>query len=308
MTQSSQDTTTTPTDTKSTNTPASNEVRKSVVGKNFSIHGDLTCQDILHIDGSVEGNISCQQLTVGEGGKITGDIRADTVDMSGTLTGAIEARVLTLYKTSNVVGDIVVHESLGIEPGAHFDGSCKKFGVVDDQADDNAAGDGAAEATQMQAAEPEAPVPDAPAPEAPTPDAPAPQAEASDSATADAPDERQMTSTAKVDDGAARPDNMSRALDKVAAELKASIDLAGSDKPAAEAQAKPAPVAHKPADDAPDAGPAPDLTDPSDPVEKLAAALTKPATNGLAAPATMPAAAPGPAKPATACSADATNG
>lgn len=305
MTQSSQDTTTTPTDTKPTNAPASNEAGKSVVGKNFSIVGDLTCQDVLHIDGSVEGNISCQQLTVGEGGRIKGDIHADTVDMSGTLTGDIEARVLTLYKTSNVVGDIVVHESLGIEPGANFDGSCKKFGVVDDQADDNAVDDGAAEARQMQAAEPKAPMSDAPAPDAPAPEAPAPKPEASDSATADAPDERQMTSAAKADGGAAAPDNMSRALDKVAAELKASIDLAGSDEPAAEAQAKPAPVAHKPpADDAPDAGPAPALPDPSDPVEKLAAALTKPATNGLAAPA----AAPGPAKSATPCSADATNG
>jgi len=83
-------------------------------------------------------------------------------------------------------------------------------------------------------------------------------------------------------------ESMSSALDRVASELKASIDLAATDK-AAEAEAEPAtkPAVEAPsaAEDAPDPGAATSLPDPSEPAEKFADAMAKPAANGAAAPA-----------------------
>jgi cytoskeletal protein CcmA (bactofilin family) len=98
---------------------------ESVVSRNFNIVGNLTCHDVLRIEGSVEGNIECEMLTIGEAGEVKGDIRADIIDMKGKLSGSIEARVLNLARSAEVEGDLVIHESLGIEPGAVFDGTCK---------------------------------------------------------------------------------------------------------------------------------------------------------------------------------------
>ena len=48
-------------------------------------------------------------------------IRAKTVNMSGKVIGTIEAGTLTLNRPAIVAGDLVVHDQLGIEPGAHFE-------------------------------------------------------------------------------------------------------------------------------------------------------------------------------------------
>jgi cytoskeletal protein CcmA (bactofilin family) len=102
------------------------ETGEALVSKNFKIMGDLNCHDILRIEGYVEGNIECRTLTVCESARIKGNIRAKTVDMSGKVIGTIEAGTLTLNRPSIVAGDLIVHDQLGIEPGAHFEGSCKR--------------------------------------------------------------------------------------------------------------------------------------------------------------------------------------
>lgn len=102
------------------------ETGEALVSKNFKIMGDLNCHDVLRIEGYVEGNIECRTLTVCESARIKGNIRAKTVDMSGKVIGTIEAGTLTLNRPSIVAGDLIVHEQLGIEPGAHFEGSCKR--------------------------------------------------------------------------------------------------------------------------------------------------------------------------------------
>lgn len=140
---------------------------ESVVSRNFNIVGNLTCHDVLRIEGSVEGNIECEMLTIGEAGEVKGDIRADIIDMKGKLSGSIEARVLNLARSAEVEGDLVIHESLGIEPGAVFDGTCKHMR----SAPDTRAAESAMEAAL---AKPAAAAP-APAPRTAQAPAPAPQ-------------------------------------------------------------------------------------------------------------------------------------
>jgi len=106
--------------------PSDEDGGEAVVSKNFRIQGDLNCHDVLRIEGYVEGNIECRTLTVAESARIKGNIRAKTIQMSGKVIGTIEAGSLTLNEKAMVSGDLVVHESLGIEPGAHFEGSCKR--------------------------------------------------------------------------------------------------------------------------------------------------------------------------------------
>jgi cytoskeletal protein CcmA (bactofilin family) len=103
-----------------------NEHGTSVIAANFQIVGNLSCNDTLNVEGMVEGNIDCHSLALGETGTVKGEVRADTVSVKGTFKGAINARVVNLARTAKVQGDIVATETLGIEPGAEFDGTCKR--------------------------------------------------------------------------------------------------------------------------------------------------------------------------------------
>jgi cytoskeletal protein CcmA (bactofilin family) len=103
-----------------------NESGTSVIAVNFQIVGNLSCNDTLNVEGMVEGNIECHSLALGETGTVKGEVRADTVAIKGTFSGAINARVVTLARSAKVTGDIIASETLGIEPGAEFDGTCKR--------------------------------------------------------------------------------------------------------------------------------------------------------------------------------------
>lgn len=105
--------------------PASNAM-PSIVSANLQITGDLVCDGDIQVEGSVEGNIRSRMLTIGEGGTVKGEIEADQVTVSGNVLGKIKARTVSLSQSASVNGDIE-HESLGIEAGARFEGSCVKM-------------------------------------------------------------------------------------------------------------------------------------------------------------------------------------
>ena len=95
----------------------------SVISPNVRIVGDIVSQGEVHVDGEIDGNITCQLLTVGEGARISGEVTAEVVRVHGELNGKINAPTISITRTAVVTGD-VIHDSLEIEVGAHFEGHC----------------------------------------------------------------------------------------------------------------------------------------------------------------------------------------
>jgi cytoskeletal protein CcmA (bactofilin family) len=93
----------------------------SVIGSDVRIVGDIITQGEMQIDGQLEGDITCQNLVIGEGAHITGEITADCVRIHGHLNGKVVANNVVIAKSANVIGDII-HESLEIEAGGHLEG------------------------------------------------------------------------------------------------------------------------------------------------------------------------------------------
>lgn len=93
----------------------------SVLGADLAIKGDLTASADLHIDGKVEGDITCAALVQGEKSAILGMIRADSARLAGTVKGSINAGSLVVLKTARIEGD-VTYDALTIEQGAQVDG------------------------------------------------------------------------------------------------------------------------------------------------------------------------------------------
>jgi cytoskeletal protein CcmA (bactofilin family) len=93
----------------------------SVLGPDIAINGDLRATADLHLDGKVDGDISCAALIQGEGSEVAGMVVAESARVAGKIKGSITAEVLTILKTARIEGD-VTYGSLTIEEGAQVDG------------------------------------------------------------------------------------------------------------------------------------------------------------------------------------------
>jgi cytoskeletal protein CcmA (bactofilin family) len=70
------------------------EVGRAFIGERVQMEGFIRCREDLHIDGSVEGTIELNEhrLTVGEKGRVAGEIRVRNATISGNVKGSIFSR------------------------------------------------------------------------------------------------------------------------------------------------------------------------------------------------------------------------
>lgn len=93
----------------------------SIIASDVEIVGNLTARVDLHIDGKVQGDVSCGNLVQGEGSIIAGKVIAESAKLSGHVEGSIEANDLVIESTARIMGD-VVYNNLTIAPGGQIDG------------------------------------------------------------------------------------------------------------------------------------------------------------------------------------------
>jgi len=96
----------------------------SIFSNDLVVHGNITASGDIQIDGTVEGDIRSQSLTIGEKASITGELVAEDIVIRGRVTGMIRGRRVQLASTCHVEGDIL-HEALAVETGAYFEGNCR---------------------------------------------------------------------------------------------------------------------------------------------------------------------------------------
>jgi len=93
----------------------------SVLGADLNIKGDIEASADLHVDGAVEGDITCSSLVQGDSSEIKGAITAETARLAGRVIGSITARELVILKNARIEGD-VYYDALTIEQGAQVEG------------------------------------------------------------------------------------------------------------------------------------------------------------------------------------------
>ena len=99
----------------------------SMLGSDTTITGNIQASADLHVDGSVEGDITCNALVQGEGSEITGAVRAESVRIAGLVRGSVAAREVVILKTARIEGD-VAYDALTIEQGARLEGRLSPSG------------------------------------------------------------------------------------------------------------------------------------------------------------------------------------
>ena len=93
------------------------------------ISGTIVTESDFRLDGCVEGDINCKgKIVVGPKGIIKGNIISEHAEILGSVEGSIRIKEKLIFKSSaNIKGDVYI-QTLEIEPGAQFNGSCTMSG------------------------------------------------------------------------------------------------------------------------------------------------------------------------------------
>ena len=102
--------------------PAKPKTAPSILSADLSVKGNLSTTGDVQVDCTVDGDVHAHVLTVGEGATIRGEIVADDIVVNGRVIGRVRGLKVRLTATAKVEGDII-HKTIAIESGAHFEGS-----------------------------------------------------------------------------------------------------------------------------------------------------------------------------------------
>src|SRR5262245_41336703 len=95
------------------------------IGKSIIIRGELTGNEDLTIEGSVEGKVELREhnLVVGSTGKIQAEVNAKSVNIQGEVQGNVRAMDRIEIATSGTVKGDLIAPRIIIADGARFKGS-----------------------------------------------------------------------------------------------------------------------------------------------------------------------------------------
>jgi cytoskeletal protein CcmA (bactofilin family) len=95
------------------------------LGASIRVKGEISGNEDLHIDGTVEGLVQLdgRKLTVGMAAKLTADVMAREIVVYGSVKGNLHATdKIEIKKDGSVIGDLTTARIM-IEDGAYFKGS-----------------------------------------------------------------------------------------------------------------------------------------------------------------------------------------
>lgn len=98
--------------------------RTSILGPTIHFKGELSADEDLVINGTIEGSITrMQRLTIGREGTVHANVDAQLVVVEGTMQGDVHAaKSVAVAQTAHMVGNITA-PSVTILEGAKFNGS-----------------------------------------------------------------------------------------------------------------------------------------------------------------------------------------
>jgi cytoskeletal protein CcmA (bactofilin family) len=119
---------------RSTGSPAATGARHtpfSIIGGDVVITGSVEASVDLHIDGRVEGDISCAALVQGPDSRIKGHVSAKSARIGGLIEGSITAEELIVEGSARITGD-VTYDMISIATGGQIDGKMAHMARIAD--------------------------------------------------------------------------------------------------------------------------------------------------------------------------------
>ncbi len=98
--------------------------RTATIGSSITIHGEVTGDEDLLIQGQVDGSVELKEhaVTIGGDGQVTASIHARVVTVEGRVDGDIEAQEQVILRSSSRVEGDITAPRVVLEDGARFRG------------------------------------------------------------------------------------------------------------------------------------------------------------------------------------------
>jgi cytoskeletal protein CcmA (bactofilin family) len=95
----------------------------TIISNGVKIEGKVNSTGSIRVDGTLTGDLNAKgNVTVGEQGKINGEIVANIVTIGGNVVGTVNAKEKLVLETKCVLKGDIITKVLVIEAGAKFDG------------------------------------------------------------------------------------------------------------------------------------------------------------------------------------------
>ena len=106
-------------------TPAKKRGAPAVIGPSIRIKGDVSGQEDLVVEGSIEGGISLEKndVTIGPSGKAKADVYGKNIRVEGEVRGNLFGTNSVVLTASGVVSGNITAPRVSLENGATFKGS-----------------------------------------------------------------------------------------------------------------------------------------------------------------------------------------
>ena len=97
---------------------------QTIIGRSFTVEGDIAGEDDLIVQGTVKGKISLSEnLVIDESAVAEADIAAKSIDIAGQVSGDVEASErIALQSSARLIGDVRTPR-LNMADGAVISGS-----------------------------------------------------------------------------------------------------------------------------------------------------------------------------------------
>jgi cytoskeletal protein CcmA (bactofilin family) len=92
------------------------------IGANICIKGEIDSPEHVFLAGSLDGDITCDQLTIDETGRVKGKVVAKLAIIDGLLDGDIVVERLQIKSKAVIKGSLTYH-SIEVAEGAQIDGN-----------------------------------------------------------------------------------------------------------------------------------------------------------------------------------------
>jgi len=98
------------------------------VGEGVTVIGEIHAQDVVVVDGTVDGEITCDQLIVGENGAVNGKIAVFDADIYGKIATEVAVKQLLVLRSTGRVEGKWVYGEIEVEKGGILSGEAVSTG------------------------------------------------------------------------------------------------------------------------------------------------------------------------------------
>jgi cytoskeletal protein CcmA (bactofilin family) len=98
-----------------------NVSKPSILSEDLYFKGELSAKGSIHVEGSLNGLVQVDELTIGSRGQVDGFVNCKILHIKGRFSGTATCEELTVTSSATVEGH-VVYKTLAIQKGASITG------------------------------------------------------------------------------------------------------------------------------------------------------------------------------------------